>query len=100
MMRIKNMNQLKRNENSRIRKIDNNYYILSGRDCYQINEIGALIINAVGKDLTINMACEKLSVMYNNPDVESIVNDVHKFINFIIENKIVEGSVHGDIKNV
>lgn len=98
-MTIENMSQLKRSDRSRIRKIDNSYYLVSGKDCYQINEIGALIINAVGKDITIEAVSKKLSVMYNNPSIENIYSDVQEFINFIIEKKIVEGPACEEMMN-
>lgn len=98
-MTIENMSQLKRSDRSRIRKIDNSYYLVSGKDCYQINEIGALIINAVGKDITIEAVSKKLSIMYNNPSIENIYSDVQEFINFIIEKKIVEGPACEEMMN-
>lgn len=98
-MIIENMGQLKRSDRSRIRKIDNTYYLVAGKDCYQINEIGALIINAVGKDITIEAVSKKLSVMYNNPSIENIYSDVQEFINFIIEKKIVEGPACEEMMN-
>lgn len=92
-MRINNMRQLRRRDRSRIRKIENNYYLLSGNECYQVNEIGALIVNAVGKDITIDAVCEKLSIMYNNPDIAGVRMDVDTFINFIIEKGIVSEDI-------
>lgn len=86
---ISNLNQLYRQDNVRIRKIENVFYLVCGRACYEINETGALIVNAIGKDLSIDKVCEKLSQIYKYTEIEQIRDDVEKFIEFIVDNGIV-----------
>ena len=83
-MKVDNMNQLKRSDNTRIRKIELSYYLIKSGECYEINEIGALVVNAIGK------VCERLSKMYNYENLKVIECDVRKFIDYLIENKIVD----------
>lgn len=89
-MKVDNMNQLKRSDNTRIRKIELSYYLIKSGECYEINEIGALVVNAIGKDLSISKVCERLSKMYNYENLKVIECDVRKFIDYLIENKIVD----------
>ena len=85
---ITNLNQLTREENVRLRRVENTFYIVCGKDCFETNETGALIVNALGKDLSIEAVCEKLSDIYSYDDVDAIKTDVIEFVNFIIANKI------------
>lgn len=81
---INNLNELKRNEKLTLRKVGDQFYMLCGTDCYEVNNIGASIVNAIGKDITISVLCEKLSGKYDFPDVEQIRRDVYSFIDFLI----------------
>ncbi|MBD8917666.1 MAG: PqqD family protein [Lachnospiraceae bacterium] len=85
---ITNLNQLTRKENVRLRRVENTFYIVCGKDCYETNETGALIVNAIGKDLSIDSVCEKLSDMYSYNDMEAIKTDVNEFVDFIMANNI------------
>lgn len=86
---ISNLSQLRRTDKSRIRKIEGAYYIVCGKNCYQANETGALIVNAIGKDIAIKTVCEKLASIYGYADTAIIEVDVHTFLDFLLDNKIV-----------
>ncbi|MCL2221913.1 MAG: PqqD family protein [Oscillospiraceae bacterium] len=87
---IDNMNQLSRKNDAQLRKLDETYYIIAKNSCFEANEIGATIMNAIGKDLHIDDVCSKLSSRYEYDDVEGIKSDVYSFIEFLIENDIAE----------
>lgn len=89
-MTIDNMNQLSRINNSRIRKIEEHYYLINTGDCYQLNEIGALIVNAVGKDLPMARVYSRLSEMYGLDDIETIAKDVDDYINFLLKENVLK----------
>jgi hypothetical protein len=84
------MNELSRIGNTRIRRIEDAYYILSGRNCYEVNEIGAIIVNAVGKNLTMDEVCDKLASIYEFNDKDTINRDANEFIKFLLCEKIIE----------
>lgn len=94
---IKNLNQLTRNENVRLRRVENTFYIVCGKECFETNETGALIVNALGKDLSIDSVCEKLSDMYSYNDMEAIKTDVNDFVDFIIANNIATEDVSNSL---
>jgi|GEM_PF-1556035 len=88
-MKIENMNQLKRMNNTRIRKIEQSYYLISNGECFELNEIGALVVNAIGKDLSFGKVCMRLSDIYSYKNIEIIERDVSNYIDYLIENDIV-----------
>jgi hypothetical protein len=86
---IENLKDLKRNEKLAIRKVGEQFYIVCGHDCYEVNNIGATITNVMGSDISINDLCEKLSTKYEYKDIVKIQEDVSTFINFLLEEGLV-----------
>lgn len=89
-MTINNMNQLSRTNNSRIRKIEEHYYLINKGECYQLNEIGALIVNAVGKDLPMDRVYSRLSEIYGFDDLDTIAKDVNNYVRFLLKENLVK----------
>jgi hypothetical protein len=87
---INNLNELKRNEKLAIRKVGDQFYLVCGRDCYEVNDIGAVIVNAIGKDMPISVLCEKLSIKYDFSDLEKIRQDVYSFIDFLVSEDLLK----------
>ena len=86
---IDNLNELNRNEKLRIRKIDEKYYLLCGTNCFEVNDIGATIVNVIGKDMDIEVFCEKISHKYEFDNLEIIRKDAISFIEFLIQEGLV-----------
>ena len=86
---IANLNQLERKSSLSLRKINEQYYLIDAGNCYQVNLTGAMIVNSIGNDLTIDMLCEKLSKKCSYPDLDAISADVEAFIKFLVEEKLV-----------
>ena len=87
---ISNMNQLCRANDAQIRKLEDTYYIITKTSCFEANETGATIMNAIGRDLHIDDVCRKLSARYEYDNVEKIKSDVHAFVEFLLSNDIAK----------
>lgn len=87
---MKNFMELHRNTDVRLRKIDNIYYILSKNANYEVNETGAIILNHIGKDMTIDEFCTRLAKKCNFNDLDVIKKDVNSYIDFMLNEKIIE----------
>ena len=83
-MMVENLKDLTRNESLMLRKLNDNYYLLVESEAYEANEIGASIVNAVGRDLSISELCMKIAKKYSYDDVEQIKADVENYINFLL----------------
>ena len=88
-MRVKNMRELGRNESLSIRKIERLYYLVTNQGVYEANEIGATIVNAVGRDLSIDDMCLRISQKYSHNNLEEIKNDIEKYIEFLLTEGIL-----------
>lgn len=88
-MNIKNLKQLSCNDRLNLRKIQNKYYLIAGRSCYEVNNTGASIVNVIGQDITLEELCEKLSTKYHFEDISIIKSDVIKFINYLINEGMI-----------
>ncbi len=86
---ISNLNELVRNEKLSIRKVESQFYLLAGADCYKVNNTGVIITNAIGKDMTITELCKKLGAKFGYNDLVQIEQDVNNFIDFLIEEELV-----------
>jgi len=86
---IINLNQVKKNDNLVIRKLNDNYFFTIGGDAYEANEIGAIIVNAIGKDLSIDNLCERLSKKYSFDDCEKIKADVYEYLRFLYTERLL-----------
>ena len=83
-MIIKNLNEVSRHEDLVMRKLEENYYLMVGADVYEANEVGATIVNAIGRDLLVEELCVKISQKYDFNDIEQIRNDVSSYMDFLI----------------
>jgi len=88
-MNIEKLDQLKRNEGVTMRKLDSTYYFISKQGTYEVNEIGATIVNALGRDLSINELCRKISEKYSFDDLNQIRHDVNNYIEFLLSEGIL-----------
>jgi hypothetical protein len=83
-MTIKNLSQLSRCEDLAIRKIEDTFYLVSVQGTYESNEIGATIVNAVGRDMAIEDLCQRLAEKYLDGDLMQIESDVNDYIAFLL----------------
>lgn len=88
-MRILNLKQLERNTETRLRKIQEKYYLYDRFSCFELNFTGATIINAIGRDLTIEELVLKLAEKFQFHDVDTIKEDVTSYIDFLVEQGLV-----------
>jgi len=88
-MIVNNLIELKTYENISLRKINDTYYVIRGVETYELNEIGAIIVNALGKDITVEELCNRILKKYNHDNIEQIKLDVNTYINFLINEKII-----------
>ena len=88
-MKISNLIQLVRKEDATLRKLDDDYFILHGEDAYEVNETGATIFNALGRDMSIKELCTRLSQKYDSDDSNQIERDAYVFIDFLISEDLV-----------
>ena len=86
---INNLKELLRKEDLTIRKIENQFYLITFYSCYEVNEIGAAIVNIIGQDLPVKELGIKLAQKYGNDDVDQVTADALSFINFLLEEGLV-----------
>jgi len=95
-MNVVNLNELDRNEDLNIRKLEDIYYFVIRGNAYEANEIGATIVNAVGRDMTIDELCSRIAKKYDNKDINQIKEDVNDYINYLLSEKII---IHNNSTN-
>ncbi|MCL2717464.1 MAG: PqqD family protein [Lachnospiraceae bacterium] len=88
-MKVENLNELQRNKDFIIRKLDDVYYFMSGQDVFEANEIGATIVNAVGRDLSIDELCTRIAQKYSYDDLNQIRIDVDSYITFLLSEGVL-----------
>ena len=86
---IDNFNMLSRKSDLNIRKINEQFYLTTFNSCYEVNLVGAAIVNAIGQDLTLGEICEKLAKKYENDDIIQIERDVVNFLEFLQEEGLI-----------
>jgi len=88
-MNINNLKQLSRCGDLVIRKLEDEFYLISSYGTYAANEIGATIVNAVGRDLSIDDLCLKLTEKYSDCDIDQIRSDVNTYISFLVSEGVL-----------
>lgn len=84
-----NLNQYNRQNSLRIRKFGNEYFLLSYGKCYKVNEIGAIIVKYIGKDMTIENLSNSIANLYEECNIDQIAEDIKNFINFLLNEELV-----------
>ena len=87
---IDNLNDIKRKEELQIRKIADQYFLICGRNCYEINITGAIFVNMIGNTISLSELSRRIGSKFNCYDVEQIESDVNDFIQFLISEALVE----------
>ena len=87
---IHNLNELQRNNNLKIRKLANEFYLLSDSGSYVVNIIGAIIVNNIGKDIKMSDFILRLSEKFNYDDTEQINSDICEFIEFLCKEDLAK----------
>lgn len=87
---IDNFNQVKKEANSTLRKIGEQYYITNKSVCYKITTTAAIIFNTCGSDITMCSFVKRMATKFNFHDMTTIENDVRSFLDFLIKNKLVD----------
>lgn len=88
-MIVTNLNKLNRNEDLNIRKLDEVYYFTIRGNAYESNEIGATIVNAVGRDMSIDELCIRIASKYAYNDINQIKSDIDSYIEFLLAEGIL-----------
>lgn len=88
-MKELNLNQYHRKDNLRIRKFNDEYYMLCSGKCYKINETGAVVIKYIGKDMPINTLSNRIMEIYNGCNIDEIIEDIKTFINFLFNEGLI-----------
>lgn len=88
-MKISNLNEFKRNSSLVIRKIEGSFFFLVGQDAFEANEIGAIIVNLAGRDMSIEDLHLKISRKYSFNDLEQIRDDVNEYLEFLTNEGIL-----------
>ena len=83
-MTVNNLNELTNHSDLAIRKIEDVYYLLIGEDVYESNEIGAIIVNATGRDLSIDELCTRISKKFSFENTVQIRSDVDEYIEYLL----------------
>ena len=86
---IDNLIQLKRKKQMQIRKLQDQFYLVGDGQCYELNITGAVIVNNIEKDITIDDLCKKISEKFSFPDIAQIRADVYSFIEFLCNEGII-----------
>ena len=88
---MNNLNEINKNENAIIRKLEDNYYIFIDGKCYKVNETGALVYKYIGSDMPISLFCQKMAKKYDSESSEMIMKDVMAFIEFLENINVLSG---------
>lgn len=88
-MNITNLKELTRDKDLSIRKLDESYYFVINEDTYEANEIGATIVNAAGRDLSIDDLCIRISDKYVFDNFDQIKSDIVNYIEFLLSEGIL-----------
>lgn len=84
-----NLNKYNRKDGLRIRKFNDEYYMLCSGKCYEINETGAIVIKYISKDMTIETLSNKIAETYSVCVVDKISEDINSFIDFLLSEGLI-----------
>ncbi|WP_142967729.1 PqqD family protein [Enterococcus casseliflavus] len=84
------MHNLKIIEDIRIRKLGHNFYIIGNGKTYEINEMGAIILKYINKDMTVEILAHRISDKYHEEDVMKVIDDINEYISFLKSADIIE----------
>jgi len=86
---MKFLNNYKRTESTRIRKFNNEYYVISCEKTYKINEIGVVILKYLGTRISTSELADKILSKYSGVEHSKICQDIEEFIKFLISENII-----------
>lgn len=78
-----------RKSNLRVRKFNEEYYMLCSGKCYEINEIGAIIVKYLGQDIEVKELSNKINEVYSDTNPEIIEKDIEVFISFLYDEGLI-----------
>lgn len=84
-----NFKQFRRNNDVRIRKMGNSYYVISLNGNYEINETGVIVLKYIGQDISFDDFYIRIADKYNYTDIQKISNDIKNYIDYMIQEKII-----------
>lgn len=84
-----NLEQFERHDGVRIRKFKSIYYLLTSEKNYQLNELGAVVLKYIGKNMEVVDLCNKISENYTEKNLKKINDDVRSFIDFLLSEGII-----------
>lgn len=85
-----NFSQFKRVDGVRLRKIEEKLYIFYNEGYYEINEIGALVLQHISRDVKIGDFCDKVITKYQGVEKKQVEQDVLSFLEFLKNDKLIE----------
>lgn len=88
-MNITNLNQIERNPELRIRKVQEQYYIFDRNKCYAVNTTGAVVVHALEKDYPMQEFLVRLSEKFNMCDINQLKSDVLEFLDFLEREELI-----------
>lgn len=84
-----NFNEFSRQKDVRIRKIDDKFYIICKEKNYECNEMGALILQQIGRDMDRIEFVNRVRKKYTLDDDINVDEDIDEYILFLIEEKLI-----------
>ena len=88
-MEWSNFNRFNRQKDVRIRKIDDEFYIICKNYNYKCNEMGALILQQIGRDMDRIEFGERFRKKYLLDDDVNIDEDIDEYVHFLMEEKLI-----------
>ncbi|HEL1773398.1 PqqD family peptide modification chaperone [Streptococcus suis] len=84
-----NLNQYKKELDTRVRKLNNNYYLLGQKKSYSVNYLGAVVLKYIGSDIDILDLAKKISNFYKLDNTFEIKTDIINFIKFLLDEGLI-----------
>lgn len=85
-----NLNKYNKKLDTRVRKLNNNYYLLGQKKSYSVNYLGAVVLKYIGSDIDVLDLAKKISNFYELDNIFEIKTDIINFIKFLLNEGLID----------
>lgn len=75
-----NFKEYKKNQNVRMRKFEDKYYLIYENKVHLINYLGVAIYKYIGEEISLEKFCMKIIDKYSKINIEDVKKDILEFI--------------------
>lgn len=84
-----NLSNYEKKIETRVRKFENQYYLLGNKKSYQLNYTGAVVLKYIGTEIELETLAKKISAYYKEDNINQIEEDIVTFLDFLLSENLI-----------